>query len=693
MIPILICFAVFGSGIVIAINAMTIHTSTVLFKKELTQKEETILAFIDEQSKSIQQKIDWLQGFSELTGILDLPDDSERQHQLDMLVKSLEADALSFLDADENVIMQSGGSETSGGRYSRSIVSYTGDHQSAVRVFSLGTTLELIGAVPLYAEEGLAGYGILEYSLQSPRFLQELKRITQCEIDIYQGVVRRGTTVSGAVSADQGADAVSGASAFDASADSAINLIADTALGKGEIYAGEYADHGVVYYAVHFPFKDSSGSRVGILSLGMPVSSIYERMEEANKMIIPIVIGGILALFGIFTALFRSIIIRPLHITAEAISSLTSREADFTCRIPIERNDEIGGIVADINTFIGSLRELILRLKEAQSSLQHIGQELGNRSEESAEANARIVAMSMNIKDQTEQQSLSLNRTTEVLEQTTQGIINLDALIQHQNASIARSTESIEGMMGTIAAVTESVQNVKNRIAELVGVVDSGKEKQDAVNTKITHILKESERLNETNTLIAKIASRTTLLAMNAAIEAAHAGSAGAGFSVVAEEIRTLAENVRNQSASIKQELFGIIESIHTTVQSFTDAQTAFHLIVRHIETTTDFIGSIDNAMAEQRSVSNQILGVLAAMNNASSEVQGTSQQLTAHMDQVKIEMGGLTGVVQAIQQSIATMGDNAHEVNRASEEVLHLAQDTHDNIQLMERTIGSFKV
>ncbi|MDR0525649.1 MAG: methyl-accepting chemotaxis protein [Spirochaetaceae bacterium] len=668
---------------------MSIHSSTVLFRKELIQKESAILALIDEQTENILRKTQWLQEFSELTGILNMPESPERQNQLDALTQSLEVDAIIFLDPDENILMQSASSGVSGSHYSRSVVSYTEERQSAARVFSLGTALEVIGAITLYSADVLAGYGILEFSLQSPSFLRELKRITQCEIDIYQGTIRRGSTVA----ETQEVDAVSSASAFNADADSAINRIADTVLGQGEIYAGQYADHGVVYYAVHFPLKDSSGSRIGILSLGMPVSSIYERMEAVNKMIIPIVIAGILLLFGIFTALFRSIIIAPLHITAKAITNLTSHEADFTSRIPIERNDEIGGIIRDINAFIGSLRELILRLKEAQSSLQRIGQELGGRSEESSRANARIVAMSMDIKDQTEQQSSSLNRTTEVLEQAAKGIVNLNALIQRQNESIARSSESIERMMKTIAAATESVQNVKERAAELVAVADSAKEKQDAAYTKITNILQESERLNETNTVIAKIASRTNLLAMNAAIEAAHAGSAGAGFTVVAEEIRMLAENVREQSASIKQELSGIIESIHATVESFTDAQTAFQSIVRHIETTTDFIGSIDNAMEEQRNVSRQILGVLAAMNTASSEVQATSQGLTSHMDQVKIEMDGLTGIVTAIQRHIVDMGDNAQEVNRASEKTLHLAQDTHDNIQIMERTIGSFKV
>jgi methyl-accepting chemotaxis protein len=693
LIPIFICFSLFGTGIVLTINSMTIHISTKIFRKDLTQKEGLVQMFIDEHIQRIEQKINWLPEFIVHTGILTDPDSPEGKVQLDALVKALEADGLIFLDPEENIILESHAIETSGSKYVRSIASYTEDHRPAVRVFSLGDTLEVIGVTPLYTDGGLAGYGILEYSLQSPHFLQELKQRTQCDIDIYQGTIRRGSTVDLKIASNQEADAVSGASAFNTAADSTINSIAETVLGEGKPYAGTYTDRNMEYYAIHFLLKDSSDSRIGIVSLGLPISSVYERVDELNRVIVPIFAGGIFLLFGIFTFLFRFIVITPLRITAAAVNNLSSREADFTYRIPIERNDEIGLIVTDINVFISSLRTLILQLKEAQAALQGIGQALGRQSEESVEADAEIMAVSMDIKKQTENQSLSLNRTNEVLEQTTEGIVNLNALIQEQNRSIVQSTHSIEGMMGTIGSVTQSVQLVKDRIHELVALADSGKEKQDAVNVRIQRILKESESLNEANKVIAKIAGKTNLLGMNAAIEAAHAGIAGAGFAVVADEIRILAENARDQSGAIKQELSGIIESIHAMAASFEDSQASFQEVVRQIATTMDFIAHIDSAMEEQRRVSHTILEVLAAMNQSSTEVQGTSLQLTSHMDQVKVEMKELTAIVQAIQISILGMGNNVQEVNQTAERTLDLAKDTHENIQIMERTIGSFKV
>jgi methyl-accepting chemotaxis protein len=195
------------------------------------------------------------------------------------------------------------------------------------------------------------------------------------------------------------------------------------------------------------------------------------------------------------------------------------------------------------------------------------------------------------------------------------------------------------------------------------------------------------------NRVIAQIAARTNLLAMNAAIEAAHAGDAGRGFAVVSEEIRALAENAQSQSQTIKGELTTIARSVKESVTTSAASHESFQMVSAQINATDAFIAKISTAMEAQHGASAQIRDALDSINAAASRVQATGTDMTAHMDEVKKEMEGLTGIVREIQQGINGMGDSAQEVNKAAEAVLELAKDTHRNIQIMEGTIGSFKV
>ncbi|MDR2738227.1 MAG: methyl-accepting chemotaxis protein [Treponema sp.] len=697
-IPVFLCFIIFGVSLMYTIILLTTSTSATSFKESINQKDKLVYSLIEEQTVLLEKKAGWFGEYAGAEGIISGlaeggPGYKARfQAELDAMVGALDLDGIALADREGYLLINSGHAE--GDRYIRTIASYTEDKNCVTRMYSLDNTLELISAIPVFEGGALAGYACIEYSLQSSKFVDSLQSLTQCEIDLYQGPLYRESSSGMSPLSRNRKDWIT---PFTGSLSSDHDMMIDTVLGLGEIYRGEYRVDGVNYYGIHFPLKDGSGSRVGIVSMSLPMAAVDSTVQIIGRVVIPLLCGGIALLLTIFVLLLQRIVITPLKktasVTAAVSENLSSKEADFTYEIPVKRRDEIGVITRSINGFIASLRVLIKQLKDAQASLQVIGEDLSARSEGSAGANARITGVALEIKGQTEHQEQSLGRTNEVLENAAGALRGLNELIGEQGKAIAASSASVEEMANTIDAVRAATLDLTEQFKALIAVAETGKERQAAVDQQIQCILAQSESLVGANLVIAQIASRTNLLAMNAAIEAAHAGEAGKGFAVVAEEIRALAENAQAQSKTIKAELFGIAKSVQDSVKASGTSQESFQQVSQQINATDAFITRISSAMEAQQGASARIQEALEAINAAASRVQATGADMTGHMDEVKHEMEQLTGIVREIREGIIGMGDSAGEVSKAAEAVLELAKDTHRNIQIMERTIGSFKV
>jgi len=201
--------------------------------------------------------------------------------------------------------------------------------------------------------------------------------------------------------------------------------------------------------------------------------------------------------------------------------------------------------------------------------------------------------------------------------------------VAEQAAAVTQSSAAIEEMIANIRSVTNTLQKNTDNVRLLQEASGVGHAGLSGVVTDIQGITRESESLMEINSVMQNIASQTNLLSMNAAIEAAHAGEAGMGFAVVANEIRKLAESSAEQSKTISSVLKKIKSSIDTITRSTEGVLKKFDAIDTGVKLVAEQDGNILNAMEEQGQGSKQILQAMGRLNELTQGVKNEAQLLS----------------------------------------------------------------
>lgn len=409
------------------------------------------------------------------------------------------------------------------------------------------------------------------------------------------------------------------------------------------------------------PFKDYRGDIKGYFKVVQSRMALVQSVNNIKRNSV-IYTGALLALLlGLFYV-FLNYSLRPIS----DLVKVTERVAagDLTQIIAVKSKDEVGTLAMAFNQMTSGLRTVIGQSDGISERVASTSQQLSAAAQEVTAASEEVAHSMTEVSESASSQFISIEESSVTMKTV---LTSMD----HVNNNIQQINHSSQH---TLDLAQEGITSSKEAVVRMNNLKDATKQ----TSNDIRRLNESSKEIEGIVGVIGAIADQTNLLALNAAIEAARAGESGRGFSVVAEEVKQLAEQSAHSADQIAKIIVDIQNQINVAVSSMDSNSVEVEAGVEIVDETSEkFVVILDDINI----IAKEIEEVTKLTQGVAEDARGVTSNFS-HMSELSKQTAVESeGVAASSEEQAAAM----EEITSSSIDLANMAGELRESISTFE--------